>query len=87
MITGLQEEYAILLHLNMSNEKMEIPDTMGGYPVVEIGDSVFEDINLKRVYLPDSVEVIGDSAFRDTGIEYINISECCNLKIYRLHTD
>ena len=76
VITGLQEEYKILLQQNMSNDKITIPDTLGGYPVVEIGDRVFEDIRLKRVHLPDSVEVIGDSAFRNTGLEDINIPEC-----------
>ena len=80
VITGLQEEYEMLLRQNMSDGKIEIPDTLGGYPVVEIGDGVFEDISLETVYLPDSVEVIGDSAFRNTGIEYVNISECYNLK-------
>ena len=80
VITGLQEEYEVFLQQNMSDGKIKIPDMLGGYPVVEIGTHVFEDINLKRVYLPDSVEVIKDSAFRNTGIEYINISECYNLK-------
>ena len=80
VITGLQEEYESYLQQNISDGKIEIPDTLGGYPVVEIGDRVFEGINLKRVYLPDSIEVIGDSVFRNTGIEYINISECYNLK-------
>ena len=78
VITGLQEEFA----KNIPKDgKIEIPDTIGGYPVVEIGDRAFENIKLKRVYLPDSVEVIGDSAFRNTGIEDINISECYNLKM------
>ena len=80
VITGLQEEYEMLLQQNMSDGKIEIPDTLGGYPVVEIGDGVFEDISLKRIYLPDSVEVIGDNTFRNTGVEYVNVAECYNLK-------
>ena len=76
VITGLQEEYEVFLQQNMSDGKIEIPDTLGGYPVVEISDRVIEDIRLKKVFLPDSVEVIGDSAFRNTGLEDINIPEC-----------
>lgn len=80
VITGVQEEYEMFLQQNIPNPKIEIPATLSGYSVVEIGDSVFENIQLKRVYLPDSVEVIGDSTFRNTGIEDVNFSQCYNLR-------
>lgn len=81
VITGLQAEYENFLQENMTtDQKIEIPDTLGGYSVVEIGDHAFENIKLKSVYLPESVEVIGNSAFRNTDIENVNIRECYNLK-------
>lgn len=80
VVTGLQEEYKSFLQENMSIKEIEIPDTLDGYSVIEIGDHAFENIKLKSVDIPDSVEVIGKSAFRNTGIENVNISQCYNLK-------
>lgn len=81
VITGLQAEYESFLQENMTtDQKIEIPDTLGGYSVVEIGDHAFENIKLKSVHLPESVEVIGNSAFRNADIENVNISQCYNLK-------
>lgn len=80
VVTGLQEEYKSFLQENMSIKEIEIPDTLGGYSVVEIGDHAFENIKLKSVDIPDSVEVIGKSAFKNTDLENVNISQCYNLK-------
>ena len=81
VITGLQADYEISLQENMSIDgEIVIPDTLGGYPVVEIGDHAFENIKLKSVRIPESVEVIGNSAFKNTDIENANISRCYNLK-------
>lgn len=81
VITGLQAQYKKYLQENMSTFiEIEIPDTLYEYSVVEISDHAFEDIKLKSVHIPDSVEVIGNSAFRNTGIEDVNLSECYNLK-------
>ena len=45
-----------------------IPDTLGGYPVVEIGYEAFYDCTgLTGVTIPDSVTSIGDSAFHGCG--------------------
>ncbi len=80
VVTGFQEEYKRFPEDNMSiYEDIEIPETLGGYPVVEIGDRAFENIKLKSVVLPDSVEVIGNCAFRNSALENINLSQCHNL--------
>ncbi|MDE6748051.1 MAG: leucine-rich repeat domain-containing protein [Lachnospiraceae bacterium] len=81
VITGLRAKYKNYLQENMSmDNEIEIPDILFGYSVVEIGDHAFEDIKLKSVHIPESVEVIGGSAFKNTGIENVNLSECYNLK-------
>ena len=81
VVTGLREKYKNYLQENMPmDNEIEIPDTLFGYSVVEIGDNAFEDIKLKSVHIPESVEIIGSSAFRNTGIEDVNLSECYNLK-------
>ncbi|MDE7249257.1 MAG: leucine-rich repeat domain-containing protein, partial [Lachnospiraceae bacterium] len=78
VITGLQAEYESFLQENCG--EIEIPDTLGGYSVVEIGDHAFENIKLNSVQIPESVEVIGNSAFRNTGVENVNLSQCHDLK-------
>lgn len=78
VITGLQAEYESFLQENYG--EIEIPDTLGGYSVVEIGDHAFENIKLNSVQIPESVEVIGNSAFRNTGVENVNLSQCHDLK-------
>lgn len=64
VITGLQEEYKNFLLENISTDsEITIPDTLGGCPVIEIGDRAFENIGLKNVSIPASVEKIGNRAF------------------------
>lgn len=54
-----------------------IPDTLGGYPVVAIGDEAFyECASITRVIIPDSVISIGSYAFcLCTGLTSINIPD------------
>ncbi|MEN6595734.1 MAG: leucine-rich repeat domain-containing protein [Clostridiaceae bacterium] len=40
-----------------------IPNTLGGYPVVEIGDEAFSETELHISTLPNTVTTIGDRAF------------------------
>lgn len=79
VITGLKEEYVHTLPKNMAAQ-IEIPDTLDGYPVVEMGEGAFEGIRLRSADIPESVEIIGNSAFRNTGIKDVNFAECYNLK-------
>ncbi len=45
---------------------MEIPSALHGVPVVEIGKEAFLGLHsLKSVAIPDSVEVVGERAFKD----------------------
>ena len=55
---------------------VEIPATLGGYPVTGIGMQAFvECTSLKSVSMPESVTWIGDSAFAGcTGLEQVEIS-------------
>lgn len=51
-----------------------IPDSMEGYPVVELGKGIFEDNTvIKVVTLPEGLRAIGNSAFRNSSIERIII--------------
>lgn len=54
---------------------LNIPGTLGGYPVTSIADyAFFEYANINRVILPDGITHIGDSAFGNnyslTGINF-----------------
>ena len=48
---------------NMEATSVEIPSTIDGLPVTEIGDSAFQIVSLKSVKIPDSVTKIGNWAF------------------------
>lgn len=67
---------------------VNIPNSLGGYPVTSIGDNVFQDhTELVHVTIPDSVISIGVSAFQGcSGPEYCqalpkNLRETPNQKI------
>lgn len=81
VVTGLREAYESSLQESiLTDREIEIPDTLGGYSVVEIGDHAFENMKLNCAILPETVEVIGNSAFKNTEICTVNFSECYNLK-------
>ncbi len=46
---------------------LEIPETVGGYPVTAIGDSAFYDLTVDKMILPASVTEIGNNAFEKAG--------------------
>ncbi len=53
---------------------LTIPDTLGGYPVVGIGRTVFKDFTaLTGVVLPDTLVTLGYQAFANTAITSIEI--------------
>lgn len=51
------------------SEILEIPQTLGGKPVREIGSFVFANTSIRAVTIPDTVQKIGTSAFE--GCEYL----------------
>ncbi len=60
-------------------EEIDIPDEIEGLPVTAIGDSAFLNFYyLRRVTLPDTVEVIGRQAFARGGMSEIELPK--NLK-------
>lgn len=67
---------AIITKYKGAGGTMEIPATLGGYPVTAIRRQAFiECTSLKSVSMPESVTWIGDSAFAGcTGLEQVEIS-------------
>ena len=57
------KSYYIVTGVEQSKETYEIPATYKGKPVKSIGDYAFEDGSLTSIEIPDSVTLIGDSAF------------------------
>jgi len=57
--------YATILSYNNDSYigGIAIPETLGGYPVVVIGENAFEECSMRTVIIPDTVESIGDEAF------------------------
>lgn len=76
-----------------SSSTVEIPESIDGYKVVELGRECFQyKKGVKRVTIPDTVKTIGSMAFRGSGLTEITIPEnitymegmvfyyCCDLE-------
>lgn len=46
-------------------DEVIIPDKLGGFPVTHIGDKAFSESKVKSVTIPETVDIIGSSAFAD----------------------
>lgn len=75
--TVTDENSAVISKYTGNESSVEIPESINGYHVTEIGDSAFKgNFSLKNAEIPDSVKIIGDYAFNDcTGLESVNIPE------------
>lgn len=75
--TVTDENSAVIIKYTGNESSVKIPESVNGYPVTEIGDSVFKgNFSLKKTEIPDGVKTIGDYAFNDcTGLESITIPE------------
>lgn len=54
---------AIIEGVSPATGSIEVPQTLGGCPVTDIGDSAFEDSEITSVKVPNGVIWIGDGAF------------------------
>ena len=69
------ETYATITKYNGSAFAVIIPDTLGGYPVKKIEYAFLSNKKIQSVIVPDSVTVIGWSAFNGcTNLESIKLS-------------
>lgn len=75
--TVTDENSAVISKYTGNEASVEIPESINGYPVTEIGDSAFKgNFSLKNAEIPNGVKIIGDYAFNDcTGLESITIPE------------
>ncbi len=72
----VENKEATIIAVNKENMigDISIPETLGGYPVVAIGNLVFLDCgNLFSVVIPDTVRTINTQAFYRCGIKEITI--------------
>ena len=83
---------------NGDAEQVIIPETVNGYPVMKIQAGAFVGCAMKSVYLPNSIDIIEDGAFKDClNLEEITVhdnftrakdtafSGCTNLQTYYLN--
>lgn len=76
VITGVAEDKRELFEAYMADmEKhrlggasLDIPGDIGGIPVREVGAEAFAGMKIPEVEFPDTVTMIGNGAFRDTGL-------------------
>ncbi len=67
---------AVITKYTGKEEKVVIPESLGGYPVTRIGDSAFESNKMKALVIHGGVREIGEAAFRScTGLYDISFSE------------
>lgn len=75
VITGVAEKYREIFEAYLAEMDkqsfgvcLDIPEEIGGITVREIGAEAFAGIKIPDVEFPDTVTVIGDGAFRNTGL-------------------
>ena len=87
VITGISEKYQeqYMRHMieypewiDSQRKCLRFPAEVNGIPIREIGAFAFAEIEMDGVELLDSIEVIGEGAFRNTGITELIFSQ--NLK-------
>ncbi len=60
----IEDGYAVITQYTGSDATVNIPETLGGYPVVVIDDGAFcNNQTIKTVNIPDTIERIGMGAF------------------------
>lgn len=77
-IYGVYEnDTAVITGANSTDSELTIPDTVGNYKVVEIGEGAFSgDTNVKLVTVGKNVEKIGENAFSEcTSLLRIDMTE------------
>ncbi len=55
---------AVITRYVGTDKKVNVPDTLGGLPVTEIGEDAFGYTYIEKIELPDTIEKIGNLAFR-----------------------
>ena len=79
--TIIKTEYnnVLITDCNLTDEKIEVPEFVLGYPVAGIGSyAFFSNSYVKDVSLPPAVISIGEYAFANNeGLEYVTIPRWC----------
>ena len=68
-------DHAVITGCNYTASSIEIPDSLGGYPVTAIGDYAFNGADLTSIKIPDTVTSIGNYAFSMTGLTSVTLPE------------
>ena len=64
-IQPIDLEKARIMKYHGKEANVRIPEYIDGYQVTEIASEAFLDAKIKYVYLPDSIEIIGNGAFKN----------------------
>lgn len=64
-IEPIDLEKARIMKYHGKEANVRIPEYIDGYQVTEIAREAFLDAKIKYVYLPDSIEIIGNGAFKN----------------------
>ena len=75
------------LYTDNSPTKVYVPNVIDNYNVASLGESLFENNTfIKKVYLPNGITKIGNSAFKNSNIELIDIkSDSINVGDYAFY--
>ena len=79
VITGLKA---------INNPEITIPEKIGKYTVVGIDNEAFERNNIKKIYLPNTIQSIGIGAFKDCYLltDIIGLEECDSITAINAET-
>lgn len=62
-------------YIGPAADKIEVPDSLNGLPVVYIGNNSFENVSVKEVIIPEGVKAILSGAFKNSSISSITIPD------------
>lgn len=72
----IAEEGAIITKYNGTARRVKLPDSISGFPVVEIGECAFmNNHTIEKVELPNTLRIIGAGAFRNTALKEVTIPD------------
>ncbi len=73
---SIQGDEAMLLACVSMDDTIEVPEEIDGYKITSIYRNAFVSVEASKIILPDTVEIIGESAFSDK-LQSLTISANC----------
>ena len=82
----ITDDGAVITEYTGSETEVEIPDELGGEPVVRVDNDAFKGAHLNSIVFPDSVEEIGRTAFEGNFLYDVTIGDDVDIEQWGMHS-